>query len=336
MLTGNALRSEIDRLFSVVTHRSTTDEVVIVCPQPGCQDSSGNRSINLKNGLTNCWRCNVGGPFVQWAKRLGYEVDQSAESTVSVDALRQMSFDLDKTAKAVQFVQEVNLPKGFIRIIDEPESIWSIRIGQMADRKNLTFDDLANAQVGFTREGSWEPFAIFPVWEWDRVVYYQGRTYVDIPGQSTKKFPSKHDVRFGSANWVYNIDNARKTRATTVIVVESILNVLSLQKELSARGLDFVEPVAVFKHHISSAQARKLLALRDVKEICLLYDADSTLAAKKEAQKFVGLRKMSVIEMPFKANGSTQDANDNAKLAVDLFLQRQFFDSADLIDTTDL
>ena len=90
----------------------------------------------------------------------------------------------------------------------------------MAKRKHLDFDILANAGVGFTRDDPrWEPFAIFPVFEWGRPVYYQGRTYVDTPGESTKLFPHKGECPLSSRYWLYNIDTEYRSIRSNVYVI---------------------------------------------------------------------------------------------------------------------
>lgn len=329
-MTGQSLISEVNSLFTVVPDRSTRDEIVIICPEPGCGDQGGNRSINVKSGKTGCWRCNKGGDFVKWARRLGHIIDDSETSAVTVDSLDLMADDIEKSERTFSPVGvEVSLPKGFIYLRDEPDSAYARLIGKMAKRKNLSLEAFIKAGVGFTREAEmWEPYAIFPVYDWDKLVYYQGRTYIDKPGESTKKFPSRSELKYGSSCWVYNLDRARKTRAKTVIVVESILNVLSLEEELARRDIQGVVPVAVFKHAISNIQESKILAVRSVSEVCFMYDADAKLSAIKESKKLVNRVSVSITDIPAGDSGRTQDANDNVSLAVDQFLKRQFYNSA--------
>lgn len=329
-MNGQALISEVHAIFSVVPDRSTREELIILCPEPNCGDKTGNRSINVKLGKTNCWRCNKGGDFVRWAKSLGYSIEDGETQAVGIDTLEGLSDEIDRVEKSyVPSLVDVKLPRGFIALRDEPDSAYYRLIAKMAKRKNLSIEIFADAGVGFTRDSDlWEPYAIFPVYEWDRVVYYQGRTYVDIPGESTKKFPSKNELKFGSSCWVYNLDEAREKRATTVVVVESILNVMSLRQEFQRRGIKDVVPIAVFKHSISAMQERKIMAIRSIKEVCIMYDADATQSAFKESRKFMNRCRFSVAHIPQTPEGKTQDANDNVEFAVDQFLNRQFYDTA--------
>ena len=329
-MTGQALISEINALFTVVPDRSNREEIIIICPEPTCGDKSGNRSINVKTGKTNCWRCNKGGEFVRWAKNLGYTIEEGETQAVHLDSLTGLSDEISESHRIyVPSSVDVNLPRGFIPLSQEPESAYYTLIAKMAMRKNLLIDDFVEAGVGFTRTSAlWEPYAIFPVYEWGHTTYYQGRTYVDIPGESTKRFPSKSEVKYGSACWVYNLDEARKIRAHTVIVVESILNVMSLRLELAHRGIEGVVPVAVFKHAISSMQEKKIMAVRSIKEVCVMYDTDATQSAYKEAKKFMNRCRFSVATIPSRSDGRSQDANDDARMAVDQFQKRQFYDSA--------
>ena len=334
-MTGQELINEVSVTFQVIHSRSTKEELVILCPEPGCADSSGNRSINVKTGKTNCWRCNKGGDFVRWAKGLGYEVQEGESSAVTMDQLEEMESEVEASPRLRSgFIREVKLPSGFIRIADEPDSAYARLIERMAIKKRLSFDDFATAGVGFTRDSVvWEPFAIFPVIDRGLVVYYQGRTYVDIPGESTKKFPSRSEISLGASNWVYNIDTLRAKRAKTVIVVESILNVMSLQKELDRHEVDWAVPVAVFKHAVSRPQEQKIMSVSSVIEICLMFDSDFAESSKKLANRFMNQRQFSVAVIPPREDGGIQDANDNALLAYQQFAQRQFYSTT--LDTLD-
>ena len=158
---------------------------------------------------------------------------------------------------------------------------------------------------------------IFPVWEWGRVVYWQGRTMIDPFEGSTKEFPSRAELPRGSRYWVYGIDELRQTGGI-VVLVESILNVLSLRRELIARGLTEFVPVCIFKHHISPEQKDKIGRCRNIQELVFLYDSDATADADKEADSLVNcFPRVSVAAMP------EGDANDNAALAVDQVLARR-------------
>lgn len=351
------LRRILEQNFEVIKERSNDLEVTIICEEPSCPDRSGNCSINLKTGAVHCWRCNMGTHIIPFLRKNGVEVeDESLEEIVSAGETSLDEFEQSingQDEKAI--VTPVELPEGFTRLDSVPDSIYTRMIGQMAQRKNLYLQDLAEAGAGFTRVGDWEPFCIFPVYELGKLVYYQGRTYAPrFEGNVTKKFPSKKDVPLGAGNWVYGYDRSVKAGVQVLIVVESILNVLSLRWELQCQGIEGVEPVAVFKHHISATQHIKLLA-STASEICLMYDADSTADAWKEAESLGGNRIATVAAMPYqcrkcKATHPVQivcptcretmksiDANDDAKLALEMFRQRRQFSPANaLLDSLGL
>lgn len=308
--------------FEVVPDRSTPDEIAFLCPHPDCRDRSGNRSVSTRTGLTNCWRCGIGGPFVAFAKRLGYEVeDDEVSSTTMEQANSALDHLWDTTLKTPAYVTEVKLPSGFTRIEDDPDCYHANRIVRMARRKNLDLEDFTAAGVGFTRSNPrWEPYAIFPMVEWGRNVYWQGRTFLDPKdGGSTKRFPSRTEVPFGSRHWIYGIDEARALPQCRLIIVESILNVLSLRRELARQGIDDVVPVAIFKHAISIEQAKKLASIKGAEEFCLCFDSDALGAAWKTVEKsaLLPLHKFTLLSMP-----EGVDANNDAKVAVRRFLKR--------------
>ena len=314
-------RNTVENVFEVVPDRCTDQEVCFICPSclPGSPDRTGNRSVNLISGRTNCWRCNKGGDFVKWAAGLGIVIE-AEEFQVSEDSVvTELNNALTKTVKKAVYAIEVELPQGFSPLEEHSCTFAAKRIARMAARKRLTMQDFIDAGVGHTEDNrDWDAYAIFPVTEWGKVVYYQGRTYDDPDYGSTKKFPSRAICPYGSRNWVYGIDEARY--AHTVVVVESILNVLSLRKELAVRGIEKVAPVAIFKHKISTEQAIKLAGLRHATEVCLMFDSDAiadAYAALGTNSLPAGIKR-SVVEMPTKV-----DANDDAVMAVNLWQKRK-------------
>lgn len=324
---GPSLKQEIENSFEIIRARSNQNELTFICPQPGCGDTNGNRSVNLKNGKTNCWRCNIGGDFIAWAKRLGLRFSNAEEGSSTL-SLKQL-FDIKPEVRSIlPVVAEVKLPKGFTKLTDEPDSVYTRLIGEMAVRKNLLPEDFIEAGCGFVREGMWEPFAIFPVVEYGTVVYYQGRTYAEEPGDRTKKFPSNSEVKYGAKYWIYNIDEARAKKAKTLIVVESILNVLSLRWYLREQKIEDVIPVAAFKHKVSLEQFFKLSRITSVKEVCLLFDHDAIAESWADAIKFTNKFKITVAEMPLGDGNKKLDPNDDVVTAWKAFNERKSFGRA--------
>ena len=325
-LTGSALKIVVDELFHVIKDRSTKTELVFVCPQPGCGDNTGNRSVNLQTGKTNCFRCNKGGDFVKWAKWLGYTIDETG--VANAVPLEELNFEMPVAEKErLPVVADIRLPDGFTYCHDKPRDVYTELIAEMAERKNLTIEDLMEARVGFTKLNlKWEPYAIFPVIEYGHVVYYQGRTYVDEEGKPTKRFPDRQEAPYGAKYWIYGIDELRASKSQVVIVVESILNVLSLRKYMRENGLTGAVPVSVFKHYMSTPQKRKIMKMSHVKEVCLLYDHDATDSSWEKAPLLADTVKVSVAEMPPGPGGRKNDPNDDPATAWQVFTERRVSD----------
>lgn len=323
MRIGPALRSEIESTFQMAPGRSSQTELVFLCPEPGCGDQTGNRSVNTQTGYTNCWRCNKASRnFVQWARHLGYHFS----STGDEEALQgPLDFSLaTRTPKGTMLpaIRPVELPEGFEYLADNPESVYTRAIGEMAVRKNLTLEDFVDAHVGFTRVGLWSDYAIFPVVEYRTVVYYQGRTYVDIPGKPTKKFPSNKTVPHGAKYWVYGIDDIIYGQPEIVIVVEAILNVLSLRKRLIELGWSNVVAVSVFKHYASRPQWMKITGNKSVREVCFLFDHDALDNVWETLGRMPVTVPVTVAEMPATPNNRKLDPNDDVEAALDAFEAR--------------
>lgn len=322
------IRSELQLVlsnhFELVPNRSTADELVIICPScpPNNPDTTGNRAVNIKTLRTNCWRCGIGGQLVPWCRKVGVKLDLSADQlkSASVDELDSLLAELDRPpVKATGYVPSVPLPKGFTRLDTSPERSYHKLIGRMAVRKRLTLDAFKAAGAGYTEEDDrWEPFAIFPCYEWGRPVYYQGRTYVDTPGESTKLFPSRKECPLSSRYWVYNIDKLRGG-GKIAILVEAVLSVLSLELELAKRGIKDAVPVGCYKHHLSDNQRTKILACNP-KEVCVMFDGDSYDASVKTAISMVNATQASAIRLF--DDDRRKDPNDDAAAAIDLFEAR--------------
>lgn len=320
---SSQLKREIASVFEVVKDRSTPDEICIICPVPGCQDRTGNRHINVKTLKTHCWRCADPQPhhLKSLLRLVGVEFEDSR-----VLEPGELVFETRRFREALTPVQVVPLPAGFQLLSENRNSCYWRFCKAMAERKHLAIEDLEEAGAGFTREGVWEPYCIFPVYEptWggQRTAYYQGRTYSDEGFESTKRFPSKQQVRYGPSYWVYNLGALEGKQVELVVVVESILNVLSLRRRLRELELGTaVAPVCVFTHRLSPAQVAKLRRYRHVKEFCLLFDSDSTALAETTALRLSPNMTVTVARMPHGTNtdGSvrfTNDANDDVDTAL--------------------
>lgn len=333
-MIGSLLKQEIESAFTIIAYRCTKDELVFVCPE--CGDKSGNRSVNLKTGTTNCFRCGKGvnnkGYFLAWAKALGY-VFTSDDGQSSLPVNKVLYASDDREDSAVPVIEAVELPEGFTPIASTPKNYYTKLITEMAERKNLFYDDFAEANVGYTMDdGLWEPYAIFPVVDYGITVYYQGRTYVDEPGQTTKRFPSKGKVKWGAGYWVYNIDAVRDIKPKIVIVVESILNVLSLRWKLRELGWDKeIVPVCVFKHGISKVQGLKLLRCPGIKEICLLFDHDAIDTTWKSVGYLANRLTITVAEMPLIGENQKADPNDDVDLAIESIEKRKLYTNSSVV-----
>lgn len=319
-----ALRSILESYFTVVAERSTPGNIAIICPEANCGDRTGNRVFSAKEGVTNCWRCGnpTSGNIARWLKLRDITIDSSdferVESVQSTAAKLSATLNTKPIAKST--IDVVRLPLGFTPLTKLTDKKLLAEVALMAERKRLSLADFKAVGVGCTHDQSydWHKYCIFPVYELNRLVYYQGRTYsMEFEGGATKRFPSKQQVPHGSAYWIYNWDNAAKPNVEVVIIVESMLNVISLRKALQTMGVDWAEPVAIFKHKLSPIQVSKLLLL-GAGEFCLMFDGDALRDAWSEATKLLASKKVTIAEMPIGI-----DANDDVGLALQRFEARK-------------
>lgn len=314
---------QLEHTFQMVPSRHRGRELYFLCPEPGCTDKSGHRSVNLDNGKTSCFICHRDGDFLRWARKLGYPfASDGAEGPMPDSAVAVEPYQ--KTLLLPGIVP-VSLPRGFTLLSEDPTSVYTKFIRRMAERKNLLYEDFVEAGVGFTRDDPlWEEYAIFPVIEHNTVVYYQGRLYSQgDPERGTKRFPSRNVVPYGSKYWLYNLDELVQSKVPTVLVVESILNVLSLRWKLRELKRTDVVPVCTFKHVISKEQAIKLSRVRWLQEVCLLWDRDATVRAWEQARFLSSRFRVSIAEMPERPDARTLDPNDDVDAAIKAFDDRR-------------
>jgi len=330
-MSPERLRHEIAAVFKIVNERSTRDELVILCPVPGCGDETGNRSINLKTLFTHCFRCSgrdekQPGHVKTLFKAVGHDFED--EHALEPEEFAALLKAPRHQKKALTPVQEVKLPSGFELLSENRKSCYWRFCRDMAERKHLSIEDLEATGAGFTREGIWEPFCIFPVYEGPRTVYYQGRTYYDEGFETTKKFPSKNDVPYGANYWIYGLDDLEDTKIELVVLVESILNRLSLKRRLRELDVTNIAPLCIFTHELSKPQMLKLYRYKHVKEWCILFDSDSTHGAINTVINSAAAMNCTYAEMPMGVNpdGSirkTNDANDDVDAALEAICNRK-------------
>lgn len=322
------LRQLLEANFNAVAAKHRGDEFCIICPD--CDDKSGHRSVNLKTGATNCFLCHKGGHISRWLKQHGVDVDEVESAVTATGDWMEMFERLDNVCPRRTTLRgwtaDAKLPRGFTPLArirpqpGKPENIYFTLIADMAARKHLDVEDLIAAGAGFTMDDpKWEPYCIFPVKAYGDLRYYQGRTYTDKPDLPTKRFPSKEYFPEGMTAHLYGFDEMRQDSCQRIIVVESILNVLSLRKKLAALGWHDVQPVCCWHSNVSATHWWLIGRNKQLKEVCIMFDHDAAAKAWKAADKFLSEHtprfKVSIAEMPATC-GRTTDPNDDVEAAI--------------------
>jgi hypothetical protein len=335
-INSAALARFIDGHFEVVRNRSSGDEMFFVCPI--CGDATGNRAVNLKTGLTNCWRCKEKQPghILSWLRSVGYEVNQDDIGTSLGNqdigaAVRQALSGTEGYRK--RGAAACSLPKGFTTVWDAVEQRRHKGacnlVSMMAADKNLSLDDMAEMGVGFvplrTGDPDWYLYAIFPVILHGYAVYFQGRDLLD----GSKKFPSRDVAGSGCADWVYNLDELRDSSVRKAVIVESVLNVISLRKKLREQKIQDVVPVATFSAALSQRQRKMVFGMKHLAEVTIFFDHDATDKAWRFAEECFRYARsgvsVTVAEMP-SVCGPKSDPNDDMDAAFEAWQRRAVFD----------
>lgn len=336
-MNGENLKKLLREHFIEVPDRHRGDEFCIICPDCG-DDRSGHRSVNLRTGLTNCFLCNRGGHINRWLKDRGVDPEDAFPAfqgqqdwTVAVENLVYGRHRRAYQRRAA----DPKLPRGFTRLAnDKPlpgkkHTIYFTLIAAMAERKHLDVADFIEAGAGYTRDDpQWEPYTIFPVFEFGTARYYQGRTYVDEADRPTKRFPNKALFPEGSAGHLYGFDELRLPSTRCVVLVESILNVLSLRKKFRQQGTQGMVPACCWQASVSHYQWITMLKAHHLDEVCIFFDHDAIAkawdAAEKAMKRYGPRFRLSIAEMP-PTCGDTTDPNDDVEAALQAFEARKRF-----------
>ena len=243
--------------------------------------------INLTTYKAHCFGCLEKLNPVQ----LLMEIEGFKQYSQAYEYLRvQEEFDsyTDFAGKKVE-IKPVELPDSFKLITDIKGYLGKHAQTYMINR-GFSMDELEAAGIGYCTRGEYAGYIIFPVYHQGKLVFYQGRKYIDIgPKMRNPEFEKfgigKTQVMFNAdALFIYN----------KIYLVESITNALTLGNK----------SIASFGKELSPWQM-SLIIHSPCTHITLIYDSDAYYGAIKQAMQLVHYKKVKVILMP-----NQKDVND--------------------------
>lgn len=159
---------------------------------------------------------------------------------------------------------DVQLPEEF-KLLEDAGSVGEMVVEYLRGR-GLKKRVIENAQVGYCKKGRFWGYIIFPVFDNDEVVYWQGRRF------------KKRDPKFWNpesskkTEFIFQLDNGVQ-KARRVILVESIINAMTLHDgHDNPRNAVF----ALIGKTLSDAQLQRIMVYEKwMKEIVVALDPDA-------------------------------------------------------------
>lgn len=255
--TPEQIKTFLTNHFEVKPRKNGTE--LRIC-NPFTDDDGFKFSVNVNNGLAHCW---TGDEWAGQASSTGKR-NQSFVHFVSLylkcthrEAIKAITageatptYTKHKDEKPKQPVVSIALPAGS-QLLDDSSKISRILLNWVASR-GLTYERVKQLKLMRT-----EVEVIWPYFEYDELVYWQLRHFVD----KRFRFPSEEEYGVSKTQFFYNFDNIEPTGE--VAITEAIFDCLSIEQCLASGGAD-----------LGAVQLRKLKLLNTSKYVILAPDND--------------------------------------------------------------
>lgn len=288
-----ALLEELDSRFGLVWLSHDGDQINVKCPfcqrRGMSEDMSGHLGINVRINMAHCVRCGWGNRNAfEWlgSKNVSFKVSVE-DLTTGVDRLQSAVKGLAENAKMSYRAFSVDLPSGVKPMLRGQRDVFY----ESLKKKGLNDRLIVSNQVHYCEYGKYDGYVVFPFYEEDDVVYYQGRAaYPELLAdpKRKKKNPKSSDG-FGKNCWLYGL---KLVKEATVYLVEGTLDQISLQDYLDRKvgdghfsfalqGTSLSFP-ARDRHPLYSQWGR--LAWLKPREVVVVFDPDATKKAEELAK----------------------------------------------------
>jgi hypothetical protein len=251
----------------------------------GRPDLSGHLSLNIEKNVGYCVRCSYPiGNLFKWLSKRNFDVPD-------VDFYRTKVHDLaamDREVPAPRLSQQtMRLPSGCKPISKEDRASWFFA-ETLLDKK-LTWDQILSSNVHYATDGRLAGYCVFPFYEDEELVYWQGRAAWEslLEDDKLRKVnPHKDEAPLGKNSWLYGVDDAVVGGYMTI--TEGTLDRITAHHFVRARWGEEAYAVAIqgttlgypaVDQHRLNSQFGKLVVL-DPKKICILLDADASVKAE--------------------------------------------------------
>lgn len=281
MLPTPRIIESLQAIFSIV-YAAETDEIAVNCPyctyRKMSEDKTGHLHLNFVKNAAHCVKCDWGHPNLRdWLKSKNFD---------GILPLPRPSELFVKPEPKPYQLQSAALPRGcsLMSRIDQDEFAQSLL------DKNLDPDDWVNARCFKCTSGKHQGYVIFPFYENNNLVYWQGRAAWE--GLIRKANPSKSELALGRASWLYGWQPDIPP-GSHIHLCEGTLDKISAEKFVrkhygedhfvfALQGTAFSFPDGII--HPLNTQFGKLSSIQP-SDVNILFDPDAIYKAKGLAKQ---------------------------------------------------
>lgn len=230
MTYNKSVKAKLYRYFTsrLVLKNSTNDYLRGDCPYCGSKNTFG---INIESLKINCFK-NCGIPKKPLKLLMVMEnLSTYQEARIFLSATEEHQGYERLVAKAVKHKEynPIELPQGYT-LISMGKSILADAARRSLTKRGFNIKKLAYCGVGYTLEGEYAGYLIFPFYDNSTLKFFQGRIFAGF-GPKMKN-PPEEVYGIGKSQLIYNRDALYMYRR--VYVVESITNALTIGDNATA------------------------------------------------------------------------------------------------------
>lgn len=309
------------------------DQANVRCPNcirnMGTEDQSGHLGLNFRLNVAHCVRCDWGcGNLGDWLSKT-----KGLSSGFTIGSVFKSIRSFLEEIKEVPFNPDVGafLPRDCVKIGKNTDPVYF----ESLEAKGILWQEMRDESLLYTVNDSYHSgYVIFPFFEGDEVVYWQGRAaYKELLADpKSKKRNPKSKEGLGKATWLYGLHAIKPE--SHIYLVEGTLDKISLQRwlkkekgeghyaaSLQGTAISFPGPAC----HTLNSQWGKLKRLNPA-SVNLVFDPDALEKSKALAKTLqsTGLNARAIQTIGKDPNESIKENYDgftksfNASLGGDL------------------
>jgi len=249
-----------------------------VCPNCGREDKFG---IHLGDNRTNCFVC-------------GYQI-KPIDLIMAKEGLETKVelWSYLKAFEGLEYLEPKRIDRKEIPTIALPESFHSLsntsnQFGKAAynylkNKRGLNPEVLAKRGYGYCTEGKLLGYIIIPFYQRNRLIYYIGRTFLDLGVKFYN--PEESEIGIGKSHILYNIDSL--ALYDDIYLVESVMNAETLGEEA----------IVTLGKFVSNYQLGLILR-SEIKSLTIILDPDAYDKSLQLGLKLTPYKKIRIVNLP--------------------------------------